>query len=310
MRMEASIDTSTDFEHVPCALCGEDHEKFLFSARDKFWKTPGSYRVVKCSKCDLVYLNPRLSPEAKTRLYNENYAFQPGEQAQILEHYRPVIEFVNGAKPVPGKILDVGTGNSPFLPTMRDGGWAVTGTEVNADLVDYFNQEHEIEVFNGELEQAEFDDGQFDAVTIMGVLEHVRDPASTLREAARILDMDGILGLWCFNRGLEARVLGRHWLGFDTPRHNYSFSAKTLNLLLEQAGFKPVGSYHRPHSAMAITTVRAGHKIKNRLLNSEEPVHSLRIPKALSTFYMPLGKALAAFKTTSDVYLFAQKAVA
>jgi SAM-dependent methyltransferase len=292
-------------EEVACALCGSDDGKYLFDARDRFLDHSDSFPVVRCRHCDLVYLNPRPSAAEQKRFYSSDYAFAAGSEGQKLEHYRPVMEYLD--QQPPGKVLDVGTGNSPFLPAMKERGWQVEGTEVDESYEKFFAENHQIKVFCGELAEAKYDDGSFDAVTIMGVLEHVSEPMKALKESNRVLKEDGALCLWVFNRSIEAKLLGRHWLGFDAPRHLYSFSLPVIERMLSEAGFEIDRIYCRSHSIMQITTIRALAKLRNVITRQQRPVHAVKIPNPIRIAYLPLGKILGALNKTSDVYVFARK---
>lgn len=295
-------------EQAPCPICGLSDEKFLFFAFDKMfsWRQE-KFPVVRCRHCGLVYLNPR--PSRQTRnLYYEGYPCRADrmDQSQPLAHYQPVIDFL--ARRSPGRILDIGTGNSPFLPAMKERGWETFGTEIDAGLVDYYRSRYGIEIFEGELEDAKLSSESFDAVTIMGVLEHVPYPRLLLEEAGRILKPGGVIILWCFNRGAEADLLGRYWLGFDTPRHFYSFSSKTLGRLLAVSGFEVTDSYYRPISYLAHSGVWAARRFRDRLLGREPAAWVPNLPAFLQKMSLPLGWVLARRESGSNVYLFARKA--
>ncbi len=206
-----------------------------------------------------------------------------------------------------GKVLDVGTGNSPFLPLMRERGWQVAGTEVDGALVDYFRRRHGIELFCGELEDAGFAGGSVDAVTIMGVLEHVSDPRLLLEEAGRILRRGGVMGLWCFNRSIEAVLLGRYWLGFDAPHHLYSFSRRTLEQLLGEAGLVVEKVCFRPVCYLVYSAVWAVARLRGRVRGSGGPVYVPRLPAPLEKASLPLGALLAKTGKSSNMYVFARK---
>lgn len=293
-------------ECVPCAICGVENEEVLFQARDKMlYHHQLAYPAVRCRQCGLVYLNPRPAPEKRAFFYSEDYPFKADKSAQPYEHYRPVIEFLT--KGPPGRLLDVGTGNSPFLPLMKERGWEVMGTEIDADLVEHFRKEEHIQLFHGELEDAQYESESFDAVTIMGVLEHVPDPRRVLEEAARIIKPGGVLCLWCFNRGFETKILGRFWPGFDAPRHFYSFSYKTMDHLLRETGFEVVGNYFRPLSYFFYTGIWAAKRVRNRLRHNKRATYVLRMPLPLELAGRFLGTALAKRKSSSNMYIFARK---
>lgn len=293
-------------EQVGCALCGARDEKVMFMARDLMF--PGrrqAWRTVRCRVCGLVYLNPRPAAIDRTALYGQGYPFAAGARAQPLEHYQPVFDHLAGLKP--GRLLDVGTGNSEFLPAMRSRGWQVEGTEVDASLVGHFRDQHGINLFLGNLEEADYDSEYFDVITIMGVVEHVADPGSFLDAAARMLKRDGILVLWMFNRNVEARLLGRYWPGFDAPRHIYSYSRATATRLLESRGFEVTGSYDRPVSYLFYGGLRAAIRVRDRLRGVEKAVSTPRLPRPLELLSQPLARGLAAAGQSANLYLFARK---
>lgn len=299
---------SSRLERVACCLCGSRDEKVLFQAADKmFAGSRETFTTVRCCNCGLVYLNPRPKSSEDARYYTGGYRFssENPEQSQPLGHYQPVIDFLDTDGP--GRLLDVGTGNSPLLPAMRERGWEVAGTEVDQALVDYFRTRHQIELFRGELADAGFDDEKFTAITIMGVLEHIPDPRLLLAEAARVLEPGGIMALWCFNRSLEAAMLGRYWLGFDAPRHLYSFSRATLGRLLLESGLEPVDWRFSPVNYMAYSGVWALKRARDRLRGQSRPVYLGRLPAGMELLGLPLGKLLAALKKSSNMYVFARK---
>ena len=299
-------------EQVDCTLCGIDDTRELFQARDKvFYFDRTEFPAVQCRRCGLVYLNPRPCGPGKAAFYEHEYPFYQDENGcgQLLHHYQPVIDYLNTREP--GRLLDIGTGNSPFLPTMKEKGWQVTGTELVENLIDYYREQYDIELFCGELEDAGFEDSSFDAVTIMGVLEHVPNPRLMLDDVARIMKDDGLLALWCFNRGLEARLLGKYWLGFDTPRHIYSFSYDTILRLLDETGFELRGSLFRPISYVSYSAVWAYERVRNwfRGKSERQPTYRLHLPAVLEKISRPFGQTLASRKMSSNMFLFAQKAV-
>lgn len=295
---------------MSCVVCGSEDAEPLFIARDKIsYRENGKYSALRCGDCGLVFLSPQPAKQEKYDLYGDDYVFTADkpETSQPVSHYQPVIDFLETREP--GRILDIGTGNSPFLPIMKEKGWEVTGTEINGGLVELFRQEHQIEVFHGELQDAGFEDDSFDTVTLLGVIEHVPDPRLLLEEVSRIVKDDGCLALWCFNRGVEAKVLGKYWLGFDTPRHLYSFSYDNMTRLLDDVGFELKGSVFRPISYASYSSVWAFDRLRNRFRKEEErvPTYRLRLPKSLEILSRPIGKIMAKRKTSSNMYLFAEK---
>lgn len=291
-------------EDVPCGLCGARDERFLYPVRDKTGG-PGDFRAVRCRVCGLVYINPRPGRELKLPYYDSDYPFADAGQVRPIDFYQPMIDFLK--RRTPGRLLDVGTGNSPFLPVMERLGWQVEGTEIDQQLASELSARKRIEVFAGELEDAGYDDGAFDAVTVIGVLEHVPDPVRLLQEARRILRPEGVLGLWCFNRSLEARLLRGSWLGFDAPRHLYSFSRPVLQHMLEKSGFKVLRVMHAPAVSYLSYSIDRLLKQARRKEKSRQESYSFGLPAPLQFLDRLTGRLLVVTRSSSNIFLFCER---
>src|SRR5206468_8858318 len=63
----------TGWESVACDFCGSTHwDDFLAIAPSEFEDDP-TYTLVKCSRCKLVFLNPRPRPRIIARYYGSDY---------------------------------------------------------------------------------------------------------------------------------------------------------------------------------------------------------------------------------------------
>jgi SAM-dependent methyltransferase len=77
-------------------------------------------------------------------------------------------------------------------------------------------------------------------ITCFQTIEHVPDPLSLCREAARLLQPGGVVAIIAHNRrGLLNRLMGRKSPIFDIE-HLQLFSPDSLKKLLEAAGFTQV----------------------------------------------------------------------
>ena len=139
-----------------------------------------------------------------------------------------------------GKALDVGCGNGAHLLLLKRLGWEVAGF----DLADHTVPEVRaagIPVHTGALEELVSRAGGFDLITMWHVLEHVANPRQTLRSLRRLLAPEGVLMLEVpCSDSLAAKLFGRHWVGYDLPRHLSHFSVKTARRLLDEEGFAVV----------------------------------------------------------------------
>ncbi len=236
-------------ETVTCALCGSDHSSVYAVVPDLLLDRPDvTTRLVRCDACGLVYQSPRPTLDEIGEHYPPSYSpyadnRRVGRITRLAHAYgmrkrcRSVTRLLRS-----GRLLDVGCATGTFLAAMRrTGKWDVVGVELSAETARLAREWHGLDVVTGTLEQAQFPDASFDVVTLWDVLEHLHDPATTLREIRRILRPGGLLVLRVPNLdSWDARLFGDSWAGLDAPRHLYVFSPDTLNALLAQSGFEPM----------------------------------------------------------------------
>ena len=137
-----------------------------------------------------------------------------------------------------GKILDIGCGRGLFLDIMRTYGWTVLGVEFGQEAVETASSAYGIDIINETRMQSELSDEEFDVITMNHVLEHMYDPAETIRECARTLRKGGLLVVSVPNiRSLQAAFGNRDWFHLDPPYHLNHFSEQGLTKLLENHSF-------------------------------------------------------------------------
>jgi len=147
------------------------------------------------------------------------------------------------------RLLDLGCGNGEFVARMREAGWEAEGLEVDAQAV-RFAREAGLAVRHEALTEDTFPPERFDAITLSHVIEHLHDPAETLRICRRILCPGGVLWIATPNLGALGRErYGADWLGLDPPRHLVLFTPESLRGLLERLGFTTVGGPFANQSA-------------------------------------------------------------
>ena len=87
------------------------------------WGSRGVLKLVRCNKCGLVYINPRLNEEGLTKLYS-NYFLQRKNDKELSDMrkkmYSLEVEFLIKHVSKHKKILDVGCGGGSFLKSFPD----------------------------------------------------------------------------------------------------------------------------------------------------------------------------------------------
>ncbi|MBN1135261.1 MAG: class I SAM-dependent methyltransferase [Anaerolineae bacterium] len=278
----------------PCEVCGSTQNRLLFQGRDWLQGQPAEFQVVQCVECGLVYLWPR--PEDPLAAYPEDYAPHVGQEnssdiAYSAGHRSGLLRKARLAcRQADGPLLDVGCASGEFLSTMQhlDGGRTLWGTDISARAAYRARHQRGINVWLGSVTGLPLPNESASVITLWHVLEHVPSPVAALGDLARILQPHGALVLACpMHDSWEARLFGRHWSGYDVPRHLFTFSRQTLPRMLDMAGFEysevlqVVRGYNSARLSAAFwlqTTAVAGM-----------PVHLLRVLAAL----LGAGVALA-----------------
>ena len=235
-------------EYVSCNLCNSDSAKSVMKIN--------GFNIVKCRKCGLIYVNPRLKFERLEQIYNnwayfQNISFKDPKYTfygyeNYLEDKDDIIKtFARRLKVIEkykkkGKLLDVGCGPGFFLELASGQGWQAQGVEISKKASDYARTNQKAPVFNGTIEGFKCKDGSFDVITIFDVIEHLPDPKKALLRINKLLKSNGLIVVTTPNIGsLCAKILGARWEEVQRVReHIYYFSGKTLKDMLELTGFE------------------------------------------------------------------------
>lgn len=138
----------------------------------------------------------------------------------------------------PARVLEVGFGDGLLLAALRWLDLELWGTEISGAACEFVSRAFGAKTFCGEVWEAGYPDEYFDLVIFSHSLEHISEPLTALNEAHRITVPGGRLLLSLPNpSSWSARVLGKHWIGYDVPRHLFLFGPGPLRALVERAGF-------------------------------------------------------------------------
>ena len=243
--------TAEDTEDVVCCLC----------------RVPGTlvhdvapFGVVRCPQCELVFISPRLRPEALQRLYDDLGYFEGGvygsgvstdaaapstearfSPAMLLQRTwtagrLALVDRERGGAAAGGRLLEVGAGYGLFLAAAREAGWTTSGVELSRTGAKHAQDTLGLDVFCGQLEDAPLTPG-FDVVCAWDTVEHVPDPLSFWRTVRSQVADDGVvLFSTPYVSSLPARLLGTRWWTLKPTEHIWHFTPRTHALLLARAG--------------------------------------------------------------------------
>ena len=153
--------------------------------------------------------------------------------------YLDSISALLGLAPGATRLLDVGCSSGAFLGAAVKLGYAAEGVEPAAKAA-ATAQAAGLKVHQGLLHEAAFADASFDAVTLLEVIEHFKEPLPLLKEIQRILKPGGILLVGTANAdSWQAQAFGAHWDYLSIAKHGGHisfFNPKSLEILAAQVG--------------------------------------------------------------------------
>jgi 2-polyprenyl-3-methyl-5-hydroxy-6-metoxy-1,4-benzoquinol methylase len=228
-----------DYETISCPVCGCADYSHRYSRPDYTHQVDQTwFNVVQCKQCSLGYVNPRPTKQSIHRYYPRDF-YDVGVSAEDLlaQKRGPLDARLRMVSKMPvGRVLDIGCQKGEFLEVMRRRGWQTAGMEFSDRPPNLFG--HAISYVRAE--DAPFEDGAFDLITMWAVLEHVHDPVTVLASIKRMLKTTGKAFVLVPNfNSIPARLL----LHDDVPRHLLMFTKKSLRQAAKKAGLR-VSAWH------------------------------------------------------------------
>ena len=117
----------------------------------------------------------------------ETHWWYVGRRRIIVSFVKEICAQITDRRP---RILDVGCGTGANLKTLSEFGDA-QGVDVSQDAIDFCRERGLTNVKLGAAEELPYDDGTFDLVTALDVVEHLDDDVGGLREMRRVLRPGG-----------------------------------------------------------------------------------------------------------------------
>ena len=145
-----------------------------------------------------------------------------------------------GRQPEAIRLLDVGCSRGHFIQSAARRGFRAEGVEP-APQIAAAARAHGLTVHTGLLEDQRFPDGSFAAVTLFEVIEHLKEPATLLRECRRVLEPGGLLVLSTGNAASwTALAMKERWDYFHIATdagHVSFYTPESLSLLAQRCDY-------------------------------------------------------------------------
>jgi len=210
------------------------------------WGERGALKLVKCNKCGLVYINPRLSDEGLNKFYTEYYKrrkddIELTESRKIMYGLEADLLLKHIASH--RNILDVGCGGGGFLRAFPES-FSKIGTEYDT-IAAKEAETYGIPCYVGDFLDLNIKETPIDIIIFRGVIEHVVDPKKTLYKASKLLSDDGLLYITSTPNldSVCAEVYRGYW-NMVGPDHLFYFNETILSRILKQTGLSLIDEYH------------------------------------------------------------------
>jgi len=231
----------SDFvERISCPLCEKIDYGILFQKE--------GFDFVQCLQCDFIFVNPQLKPDAYFDVYKDkSYSDIIKGLVTSSNDYRKkrfgkermdiVEEYTEGTQ---NRLLDIGCTTGFLLEAAFDRGWDAYGVEMNQYAAEVARQKG-LKVENSPVEDVNYPDRYFDAITIFDVIEHVRTPLPILSKINKLLRPEGMVYIYTPNWNCAERlIMGKECHFIWGSNHLNYFTQTTLQAALEKTGFEVV----------------------------------------------------------------------
>jgi len=222
-------------EHL--AVAGEQGPEGLIPTTDRFGTALSD--IVWCPSCTHMQLREIPTEAELERAYGEassdDYVDEEAGQRATARDLLERLERHAGR----GALLDLGCWVGFLLDEARTRGWApVTGVEPSKFASGYARDRLRLDVRTDDLMTADLPGGEYQAVVLGDVIEHLPDPGAALERVGELLAPRGAVMLMLPDAGSRvARLMGSRWWSV-IPTHVHYFTRKSLTRLLTDHGFE------------------------------------------------------------------------
>ena len=219
------------FDYIECAFCGCLQILELPADIEKYYHYPQTFYSLEIRK------NPRKKPiRTYLRRQRSKYCLIGNNDLWPLSSnkYGSFGWFRKTHTTFDSKILDVGCGYGKLLLRMqRDGFLNLTG--VDPYIKEDIHYRNGVNVFKKEIFEL---NGHYDLIMSHHSLEHMAQPLDVLKKMYELLKPKryAIIRIPVAD-SFAWRHYGVNWVALDAPRHIFSYTVKSMQILAEKAGF-------------------------------------------------------------------------
>ena len=210
-------------EKLICVICNSNSSTVIYNIESEFSEI---YDIVKCSKCNFIYLNPKPSKNEMSKYYNNNYLPHLSLDNFYLKIFKKISYFwkikqIKNYSDTKNNHIDIGGGNGSFSKYLNNNGYKSFSydpfyTKNNSNISDIPSSSYQI-------------------ATLWHSIEHMYDIDSMLNNIYRITDNDATIYIACPNYdSIDRMIFKKNWAALDVPRHLYHFTPKSIKNFLKK----------------------------------------------------------------------------
>lgn len=214
----------------------------LFIKTKDYLVTHEEFNLEYNEEKDMLITVPQ--PKELSKYYDpHNYISHKDEGSNMIEKvYQKVkiytlnkkIKLINRFSNSSKTILDIGCGTGEFLTYAKKNNWETYGVEVNP-IARHIAKEKKI---NTTEKIENITETKFNTITLWHVLEHLPDLENQIKKIRTLLLDKGTLIIAVPNyKSYDAQYYKQYWAAYDTPRHLWHFSQKSISILFKKYNF-------------------------------------------------------------------------
>lgn len=235
---------------------------FVCEGDSSFYCKWNRFDYVKCTNCDLVYLN-QMPTEAEIYTAYEGSKLKslrrkitaPFRSLEQLSGYKErvadfdkklklVLPFIDSK--IEKNALDLGCNKCFYLEAAVKNGFTPWGVELIPEMTLQFKRKYKqyaANIFTEDFSKVSqgFENEKFAIISAFDLVEHLRNPAEDFKNIFRILKKGGIFFLQTPNTDSpEAKELKEKWGAIKAYEHYQLFNEKNLTQFAKKIGFTKV----------------------------------------------------------------------
>ena len=237
-----------------CPICKSKNYRNIINKYDDRFGQPDIYKYAICKKCNVIFLQDKLTKDSLSRLYSKYYPKQSkvstkstllkkiliklGLDKLILEKLAGNIVLIDGIRNG-SKVLEIGSGYSVELKNVinrKKLDW--TGLEVDNILVKQIKKDN-LKAISGTVDTlTKLTNDKYDYLILSQSIEHQYDINRLFSNSKNILHKAGKIIFTTPN--IDSKYKNKYkerWINWHAPYHTILFSRKAIEALCEKYGY-------------------------------------------------------------------------